>query len=212
MTRGSSARITVTVIVLALVVAATLAFRGVGRWLVREDALGRADVIVVLSGSMPMRAEEAGRIFQMGDAREVWITRAESPAAELQSLSISYTSEAEYSREVLIREGVPEADVRILPDTIIDTEDEVREISREMRQQGLTTAILVTSPPHTRRVRTLWRKLARPDQRLTVRAAYQDRFDANHWWRNTHDAFAVVREMMGLLNAWLGLPVRPHRS
>lgn len=212
MTRRSSRQITVLVIVLVLLVAATLAFRGAGRWLVREDALGPADVIVVLSGGMPMRAEEAGRIFQMGDAREVWVTRVESPAAELQSLGIAFTGEAEYSREVLIREGVPDADVRILPDTIIDTEQEVKEISREMREEGLTSAIIVTSPPHTRRVRTLWHKLASPNQKLIVRAAYQDRFDANHWWRNTHDAFAVVREMMGLLNAWVGLPVRPHHS
>lgn len=212
MARRSSARITALVIVLALLLAATFAFRSAGRWLVREDALGSADVIVVLSGAMPMRAEEAGRIFQMGDAREVWVTRVQSPATELQSLGIAYTSEAEYSREVLIREGVPDADVQILPNTIIDTEQEVREVSREMREKGLTSAIIVTSPAHTRRVRTLWRKLASPNQRLIVRAAYEDPFDANHWWRNTHDAFSVVREMMGLLNAWMGLPVRPHRS
>jgi hypothetical protein len=32
----------------------------------------------------------------------------------------------------------------------------------------------------------------------------------DHWWRNTRDALAVVREILGLINLWAGLPVRPH--
>ncbi len=37
-------------------------------------------------------------------------------------------------------------------------------------------------------------------------------FDADHWWRNTRDAFSVVRELMGLLNVWTGLRVHPHSA
>ena len=48
------------------------------------------------------------------------------------------------------------------------------------------------------------------DPRVIVRAAPGDPFDADHWWRNTQDVLAVVRETMGLLNVWAGLPVRPH--
>jgi hypothetical protein len=44
-----------------------------------------------------------------------------------------------------------------------------------------------------------------------VRAAGTDGFDAAHWWRNTHDALDVVREVLGLLNAWAGLPLQPAR-
>jgi hypothetical protein len=43
-----------------------------------------------------------------------------------------------------------------------------------------------------------------------VHAAYEDPVDPYHWWRNTHDALAVLRETLGLINAWAGLSVRPH--
>lgn len=49
-----------SVILLALVIA-VVGFRGVGRWLDREDTLSHGDVIFVFSGAMPHRAEEGGR-------------------------------------------------------------------------------------------------------------------------------------------------------
>ena len=212
MTRRNIFRTGAVGIVLALIVLGIFAFRGVGRWLVREDALRPAGAIVVLSGSMPGRAEEAARIFKLGYAHEVWSTHPENPSRALAAMGIPFVTEDDYSREVLIHEGVPDADIEILPGTIIDTEQEIDAIVREMRRDGITTAIIVTSPPHTRRVRALWRDLAPRNLHILVRAAHQDPFDAKHWWRNTHDALAVTREVLGLLNAWAGLPVRPHAS
>lgn len=212
MTRRSIFRTATIAVIVALIILGIFALRGAGRWLVREDALRPADVIVVLSGAMPERAEEAARIFDLGYARKVWITHPENPSRALAAMSIHFVAEDDYSREVLIHEGVPDANIEILPDTIIDTEQEVDEIVRQMRRDGITTAIIVTSPPHTRRVRVLWRDLAPRNLHVVVRAAYEDRFDAGHWWRDTHDSLAVSREVLGLLNAWAGLPVRPHSA
>lgn len=197
---------------LALVIGGVVAFRGVGRWLVRPDPLAPADVIVVLSGTMPARAEEAARIFRMGYSRKVWITRPVSPANELARMGIPYAGEEDYSREVLVREGVPAQAIRILPETIVDTQQEVEEISRDARAEGDSRVMIVTSPQHTRRVKALWRRVVGRNPALIVRSAPQDGFDADHWWRNTRDAFSVVRELMGLLNVWTGLRVHPHSA
>lgn len=210
MARRYSRRIFALILLVALCAAGVIAFRGVGRWLIREDALAPADVIAVLSGGMPWRAEEAARIFRLGDAREVWVTQPEAPRGELASMGVQYFGEDYFNRQVLIHSGVPEAAVRALPDPIIDTQDEVQEISREMRREGETSVIIVTSPQHTRRVKTLWRKLVGDNPRAIVRAAPQDPFDADRWWRNTQEMFSVVRELMGLTNAWLGFPVHSH--
>jgi uncharacterized SAM-binding protein YcdF (DUF218 family) len=197
---------------LALAIGGVVAFRGVGRWLVRPDPLAPADVIVVLSGAMPARAEEAARIFRMGYAHKVWITRPVSPANELPRMGIPYAGEEDYSSEVLIREGVPAQAIRILPETIVDTQQEVEEISRDARAEGDGRVMIVTSPQHTRRVKALWLKLVGRNPALIVRGSPQDGFDADHWWRNTRDAFSVVRELMGLLNVWTGLRVHPHSA
>jgi len=62
---------------------------------------------------------------------------------------------------------------------------------------------------HTRRTRALWKRLAGGDGAAIVRGVSSDPFDAAHWWRNTRDALDVVREVLGLLNAWAGLPLQP---
>jgi uncharacterized SAM-binding protein YcdF (DUF218 family) len=197
-------------IVLLAFAAGTAAFRHAGSWLVRDDALDKADVIVVLSGGMPYRADGAANLYKAGYAPEVWVSRPEGPQQELAALGIHYVGEEEYNREILIQEGVPDSAIMILPDVIINTQQEVSEISREMRRTGKHTAIIVTSPEHTRRVKALWTKLVGREPRAIVRGASDDPFDASRWWGNTRDALAVVREYLGLLNVWAGLPVRPH--
>jgi uncharacterized SAM-binding protein YcdF (DUF218 family) len=211
MTRRNKFRATIVAVIVAIIILGILAFRGAGRWLVCEDALRPADAVVVLSGGMPWRAEEAARIVRMGYAHQVWITHPENHSQALAAMGIHFISEDDYSREVLIHQGVPDSEIRILPNTIIDTEQELDEIAGELHSDRMTTAIIVTSPPHTRRVRVLWRHLATRNLHAIVRAAHEDPYDANHWWRNTRDALSVTREMLGLLNAWAGLPIRPHR-
>jgi uncharacterized SAM-binding protein YcdF (DUF218 family) len=195
----------------AVLLAGWAGFRGVGRWLVREDPLARADAIVILSGGMPYRAEEAAQIYRAAGAPEVWITRPQSPASELAGLGIRFIGEEQYDRQILMDSGVPADDILILPDEIVDTEQELREVARSMRDEHKSTVIIVTSPEHTRRVHALWSRLADPGQKAIVRAARRDPFDRDHWWRNTRDAYSVLRELLGLANAWLGLRVRPAR-
>ena len=78
----------------------------------------------------------------------------------------------------------------------------MQEAVREMKRTGKTKIIIVTSPQHTRRVKALWKTLAGGDSTLLVHGAKADPFDADHWWRNTRDILSVVRETLGLLNAW----------
>jgi uncharacterized SAM-binding protein YcdF (DUF218 family) len=186
------------------------AARNTGHWLTREDPLEHADVIVVLSGGLPYRAQGAADVYKAGYAPEVWVSYPTGPQQELDELGIHFVGEEEYNREVLIHEGVPENKIAIFPDVIINTEDEVQETAREMRRQGKHVAIIVTSPEHTRRVKALWKAIAGKDLKVVVRAAPTDPFDADHWWRNTQDSLAVMREMLGLVNVWFGLPVRPR--
>lgn len=197
------------IVLLALAIGAA-AFRDAGYWLIRQDPLGKGDVIVVLSGGMPYRANAAASLFKSGYAPEVWVSRPEGPQKDLDALGIHFIGEEEYNREILVRQGVPEAQITILPDIIINTQQEVNEIAREMRRRGKHTAIIVTSPEHTRRVKALWNQLVGSDPRVIVRSAPDDPFVAKRWWGNTRDALAVVREYLGLLNVWTGLPVQPH--
>ena len=190
---------------------ALAAFSGVGRWLVVEDPLAKARAIAVLSGRMPVRAIEAAKLYRQGYASEVWLTRSAEPGESLKAMGLAYQGEEVYSASVLIHEGVPAEAIHVLEPPIANTADEVRVVSAALAQEQDRSVILVTSKTHTRRVRLLWRKLAGPNCRGIVRAAGEDRFDPRHWWRSSGDALEVVREVLGLLNAWAGLPLTPAR-
>jgi hypothetical protein len=189
------------------------AFFHAGTWLVREDPLQKAQVVVVLSGGLPERALAAADVFKASGAREVWLTRPLQPGAAMQQLRLPYAGEEQYSRMVLIDRGVPPAVIRILAPQVNNTADELKAVFDELNSQPDTTVVVVTSKAHTRRVRAIWNVVSRGDKRghLLVRAAPHDEFDAEHWWRSTSDALSLVREYLGLLNAWIGLPIHYSR-
>jgi uncharacterized SAM-binding protein YcdF (DUF218 family) len=187
-------------------------FFTVGRWLVVEDPLVHADAIVILSGRLPERALEAARVYQAGYADQVWISPPVSPVDELKAMHISFLGEDFYNEKVLIAQRVPPDAIRILDRPDENTEAEVRQIVEDLRTLKFHSVIVVTSKPHTRRVRTIWRKLVGSDPRLIVRYAPDDAYDGAHWWRHTQDGLDVVRETLGLLNAWAGFPLRPSQN
>ncbi len=194
--------------VLALVLAA---FLGVGRWLVVEDPLVKARAIAVLSGRMPLRAIEAAKLYREGYAREIWLTHSSDPGETLEAMGIPYAGEEYYNTRVLVHEGVPPEAIHVLDPPIVNTADEIKVISAALDRDKDRSVILVTTKAHTRRVRLLWRKLASKQTRAIARAASDDPFDPRHWWRTSSDALDVVREVVGLLNAWAGLPLtRTH--
>jgi uncharacterized SAM-binding protein YcdF (DUF218 family) len=203
--------IVLTAVLLVAALSGVFAFRNAGLWLIHEDSLSRGDVILVLSGGMPYRAEEAANVYRAGYAPEVWLTHPVSPAADLRVMGIEYEPEEHYDAEVLQERGVPAADIRVLPNEIVDTEQELQEAGDEMKREGKSTIIIVTSMQHTRRTSVLWRDLIGSYPRAIVHGAPEDPFDAGHWWRNTRDSLALVREYLGLLNAWTGLHVRPRQ-
>lgn len=200
--------ITAGIGVLLFTLAGIYAFLHAGIWLVREDPVQKSQAIVVLSGGLPDRALAAAQIYRDGLAREVWLTQPLQPGASMEDLHLPYAGEEQYNRMVLIGQGVRPGDIRLLTPRILNTADELHAVANAFDQQPGATAIIVTSRAHTRRVRALWRKVSPGGRgRLLVRASTEDPFDAEHWWRTTNDALTVVREYLGLLNAWAGLPL-----
>jgi uncharacterized SAM-binding protein YcdF (DUF218 family) len=209
--RGSAlhraVRVALTVLLCLLVLGAIFVV-GVGRWLVREDPIEKAQAIVVLSGGLPLRAVGAAELYRAGWAPEVWLTRSEVTARALAELGVAYTGEEIYDAQVLVLEGVPAGAIRVLPEAIVNTADELAAIAAALPADESGVVIVVTSKVHTRRVGTLWRRIGARRGRVIVRAAGGDPFSPGHWWRSSGEALDVVRECLGILNAWAGSPLR----
>ncbi len=77
------------ILIVIVIVTATVFFT-VGSWLVVQDPLSHADVIVVLSGRLPERAVEAARVYHAGYAEQIWISPPIAPVDDLKAMNISY--------------------------------------------------------------------------------------------------------------------------
>jgi uncharacterized SAM-binding protein YcdF (DUF218 family) len=198
-------------ILIAFLIAVTVVSLGIGQWLIVEDPLAHADAIVIFSGRLPERALEASRLFLAGYSDRLLISQPTSPAEELKKMNIFYLGEDFYNEKVLLAQGIPLDAIQIMENPISNTEEEVQEICDTLKRNGSHSAILVTSKPHTRRVRTIWRRRSCPDLQGIVRYVSDEPYDGAHWWRHTRDAADVLHETLGLLNAWAGFPLRPSK-
>jgi uncharacterized SAM-binding protein YcdF (DUF218 family) len=122
---------------------------------------------------------------------------------------VPFVGEESYDRQILMHEGVPENAIQVLDPPTVNTADEMKTIGKALRKESQRTVIIVTSKVHTRRARALWNRLSGKDGAAIVHGVSDDTFDPAHWWRSTSDALDVVREVLGLANAWAGLPLRP---
>lgn len=206
--RSNGTRILIAIVATAFF-ASIIMILGVGHWLDSEDPLEKAQAIAVLSGRMPLRASEAAKLYREGYAPRIWLTRSVEPGATLENLGIPFVGEDFYNKQVLLHEGVPADAIRVLDPPIMNTADEIIAISKALGQEHGQAVIIVTNKVHTRRTRILWHKLNSGNGRAIVRGASADPFEPGKWWKTTRDALDVVREVLGILNAWAGLPLQP---
>lgn len=179
----------------------------IGRWLVREDSIQKADAIAVLTGSLPSRALEAAQLYRDGYAREVWLTHPGNKQTMLKDLGIHFPSEDEFNYQVLRRQGVPAKAIHVFEMPIANTADELDVIGAALKYKGDQSVIVVTSKSHTRRVHSLWNKYHASDGNMMVHAVVSDEFAPSRWWRNTGDTTQVLHEVLGMMNVWTGMPI-----
>lgn len=200
----------------ALALLSILTFLGVRRlgwWLVVADPLKPARAILILSGGLPFRAMEGARLYRQGWAPEVWVTQAEytEEEAAMKQLGLDWPGEDGPSVQVLEKLGVPSGAILVLPEPARNTAEEELSALDELRTVRGGRIIIVTSRPHTRRTKTIWRALVGDSPEAIVRPTTEGPFDPAHWWRTTRDVDAVTHECLGLINVWFGFPARPGR-
>jgi uncharacterized SAM-binding protein YcdF (DUF218 family) len=198
-------RILLVLVVLVAIVTAgvVIALPALGAWLVVADPLAHADAIFVLEGSTPARELEAAALYHRGLAPIVALSHARDPQERARRLAHMPPGQ-EVARGVLRAVGVPPASILLLEPRVENTVQELAVIARTARAQNFRRVILVTSPPHTRRVRTIWRARHEAAVAALVTPDAFETFDARRWWRSRHGLEEAAHEVFGLLNFRLG--------
>jgi uncharacterized SAM-binding protein YcdF (DUF218 family) len=186
--------LTVAVLVGAAVMTAPSWLPRLAQALVVEDPLERADLIVVLSGSVPDRPRYAADLYHAGFAPRLLCASALTP--EFLAAIGRPMTHAEMSAEVLGVYGVPRKDILVL-NRGTSTFEELGIVLDTMRSHGWKRAILVSSPTHLRRVHMTWDRLTRGGgPEAILRATPYSSFHAKDWWHHESDLVAVQNEYL----------------
>ena len=197
----------VTLLVLAVVsvIAHRPLLRAAGRVLVVEASDGRADAIVVVAGSTPIREALAAGLYREGRAPIVVVSRQKMPVRvqQLIDLGIRPLDFQGESVAALERYGVPRAAIITLSEPVEITELELRHVAAEARSRGWRRVLLATTPHHSRRVRVIWSREAGPGIEAGIAMIDDECSAARAWWTRRRCSEAVLHEYLGLVAVYL---------
>ncbi len=139
-------------------------------YLVFEKPLSKADAILILGGSATYveRSQEAAEIFKKRIAPKIFLSNDGLQGGWNQKEQRNPYF-AERARWELIRQGVPEEAIEILPIVVRGTNDEAKFFVKVSTERKLKSLLLVTSAYHTRRaLRTFEREFAKETLRVEI--------------------------------------------
>lgn len=147
---------------------------GIGHSLRVEDPLERADAIVAISGDTGPRVRAAVSLWMQGYGDVlIFAGGARDPASP---------SSGELMKRQAIAFGVPEDAIIVEPESKTTDENAIR-VAALMREQGLESAILVTSSFHQRRASMHFaREFERHGLTFRNRPADDPSWDPTLWW------------------------------
>jgi len=160
------------------------------RWLVVSVPMDHTDALIVLGGEPLARPKEAARLYAAGVAPRVFVTGI---------------GDAEQNRRVLLESGVPASAITVEP-FAFSTFTNVLFLKPMLSTCHVKSALLVTSPFHTRRALATFRKVI-PGVNFGITPA------SIGWWNRPEglgdvNRFALV-ELLKTLEYWLLYGVNP---
>jgi uncharacterized SAM-binding protein YcdF (DUF218 family) len=179
--------------------------RKAGTWLVKDDQVKHADVMVMLTGSISDRVLQTADLYSEGVAARVWIVEEAMGANRiLEERGVDLISNSTQVKNALISLGIPSDSILILPGDAASTRMEA-EIVRSylLTQKGMETLLLVTSADHTRRAYKIFNAAFKNLEEGPVvycSASKYTNFHPEKWWRSKEDIQDVLKEYLKLLN------------
>jgi uncharacterized SAM-binding protein YcdF (DUF218 family) len=162
------------------------------RWLWREDPSEGVDAAVVLAGDPGYERTAAGvELVRSGKAHLLVLTGGEvGPGDSAESL-----------RAKAVEWGVPSDRIR-LESVSHSTRESLLAVAPILRQEGIASVALVTSPYHQRRAFLLARQ-AWPGIRILSRPATPSFWSPRGWWRDAPSRRIVLTEYAKILYSGL---------
>jgi uncharacterized SAM-binding protein YcdF (DUF218 family) len=167
---------------------APVALEALGRSLIMEDRLHRADAILVLGGE----TREGDRVRHAVDLYK----RGLAPLLVLSGTPVGFRAhEVDFMRRHAEFLGVPADRILTVKHNADSTKEEAEVVVPALQRKGLKEVIIVTSSYHTGRARRIFEKAAGPaGPRFLAFPVDDGFFNPDGWWMRRRDAKTFVYE------------------
>lgn len=164
-----------------------------GYWLsAPQDAPQPADLIVVLGGGEKYRVRRALDLYQDGYARNILLAGLNWQAERFATYDLHWRS------RLLLAWGVPQ-EALLFDDQSRNSYEEAENTAKLMTERRWKSALVVSDPPHLRRLELVWRKVAAQyGIKYQLIASEPKNWDAAQWWRDKVWAKFVGMELVKL--------------
>ena len=170
---------------------AAICFVLLGRWLEAPAGEGaKADVIVLLGGDSRARLSTGLKLYRDGLAPNIWLAGSDNdrlPAGhKLPNARYDY----------LISEGVPTSAIQV-DDASFSSWEEAANTLALMRSNGWRKALVISDPPHMRRLSWIWRRTFNGSDATFVLISSKPRWwNASEWWKDEWSGQFVLMELI----------------
>lgn len=156
------------------------------------DTPAKADLIVALGGDAGARIIQADKLYAAGYSLRVLLTGLENGAEQTRSHYL------EWRAAFLLDQKVPR-DAIYFDLRSRNTWEEAQNTRRLMENNGWRTVLVVSDPPHMRRLSWVWGKVFEGGElQYRLVAAPMSGWDPARWWRDEKSAQYVLMELIKL--------------
>lgn len=163
---------------------------------VNDNITAKSDAIVCLSGAEVERVGHCSDLFNEKWAKIIIVT-----GGELDDSTLFYQelgSLASLSRDWLIKHGIPQENVILLPEGS-NTYGESVTVRNLVSKNGYKTLIVVSSPYHMRRVSLVFKEtLQNSNVSLTFSPSSSLEEGMGQWWKNEGKMISLFQEYIKL--------------
>ncbi len=177
---------------------------GAGRYLVTDQPLSKADLVLVLAGSSYLRVPEAAKLFHDGLAPAILLTTAPRPRGldDLVRSGLQYPDDQELSIKILEALRVPRQAILTTSERADSTRAEAETVARFLKRHPARMLIVVTSKSHSTRAEKIFHAALDPGVRVLMHPVPSDPFRPDRWWKDRTDTKEVLHEYGGLADYW----------
>lgn len=176
----------------------------VGSFLVAEDPLAPAEVLIVSNTNVRAVALEAADLYRAGVSASILLPeqRADRLDALLERRGVRLASTTALARAILEASGVPPTAIALLPGPVDGTSAEIRAIVAHAARERPRRILYLTARSHTARARRKLRRELPPGTDAAVRASRYDPFAAESWWQRRGTTREVLTEYLRWVNTF----------